>query len=467
MTYACLLLIVGNLYSYYLQPPIIYSLLFNTTFFVWYIFHQILYYQDFVVPIAVIIIFFLIRTLLPAFLLEAGITPKYTMIAHDQWFVAPVWENGIRLFFVGAAASIFGWQCLSGGIRSENFEGGRSINLVRLERSAFVFFLIALLFYLYFFAINFGSPSAIFAVMMGGQLRAGEIITQGTTRFSYLSQHFMFWSSILLGILLRYKGKKWYVYLLPAFLVFILRVPFGGRVQAATPLLLTLIGAYYVGQGLSFRSIKVGHVFRMFGRFFVILALGSFVSFLMLVYRNQGLGKVSENINTEEFQSFFVNTGLWYELGFISPFSYAVQFGAGCYDVPVGRMLFSGYTAFFLGLTDVKKPGGFFTEKIIGRDFGWGIHTGIIVDLYVYSGLIMLIAGCLAFGLLLKLAYARLIRKNTNVIKVLFYIYLFNHFFWAQFESVVGFTSAIYESLIFLMVILFFSLLFVKRSGLT
>ncbi len=416
----------------------------------------VVFYQDYFNPISLILMIYLLRSFTPVILLLLGYVPETGIGKNDYWYLDS-WKGGLNLLTLGVSAYLLGWFIPFSRKRLNLNLFKIDVSSQKVRKISIVFFLSGLAFLVYYFAVNFGSLNQSLEVASSGVLREGEVQLKGTSRFSFLSTNFLFWGSLILSLNIYARSGSRFKALIPPLIIFFLKAPFGGRVVAGTPIILSLLAFWYYDKNVKgIRRINTKKIIKFLLGGLLILFLASLISFVLYRFRGSGGGVESiKDVTTTNAFFDYMSMSIWYELGFISPFAYAFEFGQGICDASLPRMLFSSYTGYFAGVTDENKPGGFLTAEVVGIDMGWGIHTGAIIDYFIVYNLITCLVLMFLFGGLTKIIYRSFsLKSHFGSSSILIYVFLFNTIFWTHFESSVGFISTIFEGSIFLLLFL-------------
>ncbi len=417
-------------------------------------------FGDYFHPLLIFSLSFLTRLWLPAFLIFIGVHPP-VFLGHD-WTRGEAWQRALALGIVAHLILILGWALapkwpalktkflMQQGTYSERYELKALLAMSRL------WFTIGLGFYLFFFVINFGIAGSI-NVILNGVLRGGSLQQPGTSRYIYLAGNFMRWSALLIVIIQFLLGRGLLRSFTPLLVLVVLSIPFGGRVVAFMPLLMGLMAVWYSGWRLA-QSRKI-----------LLISTGILFLFIYMApairaYRGGGIHKFINYLRP--YKVLKDNILFWGETNMLHAYTYGVILGPGSYAVSPLRYLFGGYTAYFLGISGEMAHGGFVVKKITGVPQGWGIHTGLPVDYYMSFGLVPMIVAMFVLGGLLRFIYKMLLfhRKNTSsVVRNAAYVFLFWDFYWLVYERGLGVLS-LYESLVFLVVIVWTAKLIKRRT---
>lgn len=410
-------------------------------------------------PISVIIAVNLLRVYVPALALLSGAEPLPLFQRGAFWSSGIYWKDGFALWAIGLLSLIIGWLMTPRPFTSLFRKGNlQPLNIVlkdeRVKITAIVYMAVGGILWIYYMGLNFGDMDGIVHAILSGVLRGPDHKVPGTTRYIYLSQGFLLWGSLIWGANTYKRTNHVRHALYPSLFVFVTRAPFGGRAFAFRPLIMMLLCIWYLKRKddmNSLRSTQGALLLKLAIRgsivLFIILYLGS----IFVAYRGGGGTEGAFSALSPTAFVDYLNLNVWYELGFLHPFAYAVFFGAGSYKASLLRYLVGGYSAYFMGLEDYVKPGGFITQVLTGAG-GWGIHTGAVVDLFMGFNLWIMIIGLMGLGAVFKMNYASMIHDDSSTLRVVLYCYIFFVVFWSLFETVVGvFTATMENLLIFLL----------------
>ncbi len=412
-------------------------------------------------PIVLFGLSFLLRIGVHAILLVWEVVPPDFLFR--QWYEGDAWRKGYLLASASHWALVIGWiliPTLRWHHRKQRPFGVEScITYAMLEHAGKFGMLLGLALYAYFFALNFGNPFSgwVFAVF-SGVLRGSA--HAGTSRYSYIAVNLLFWSSLLWSAVLWIRTRSVFRALLPPLLVFFLRLPFGGRVNAFAMIFLAFLMFWYMGWKGTWRpSGTRGILLRALGGV-VLLAL--YVAPAVRAYRGSGgLNAFIEMLHP----AYVVRDSLlfWFEIGMLHVYTYAISLGEAIHPLPWIRYLVGGYAAYFLGMKDVMVHGTYIVYRLTGVNPGWGLHTGLPVDFYMSFGFWSALVGMAVLGGVIKNLYTNLaVSPEKSVVYRLLYAFLFWTLYWKVYERGLGLFSWV-EPMAFLSVILMLGKLFWRK----
>jgi len=409
--------------------------------------------RDMLQPLALIFIVFALRVGLPAAMLLAGARPLSAVAL--SWTQPRYWQPGFYLCMTGCFALGLAFVLTpAGGLRAVRQHAAFTPTSNSVRRTAQLLMLLGGVLWLTYMAANFGGVRGIAAALTGGLVRGVRYHTEGTSRYGFVARQLLFWGALIWGVSRYEATRKVRSALVPTLAALVVLITNGGRVAAVSaPVLLLLVVWYLRG-----RTVGVGRAsFARIARWAVggVAALLLFIAGGLFVKGYRGGGGVSTAMRLASMRAVGdeLNFSAWYETGLLHPFAFAIRGGGGSYHPPLGRYLFSGYTAYFTGVNDVLKPGQLIVQQTLGTST-WGIHTGAFVDLYIGFGLLGTVAGGMLLGVALKVVYVSLAQRARSSIEVVVYAFTFWHIFWVLFESVVGVVSGWFENGLILFVLL-------------
>jgi len=410
--------------------------------------------RDLLHPLGVIFASFALRVGLPVVMLLAGAKPVAGI--PRNWAEPRFWQNGFYLCMAGCFAFGLAFLLMPIGWLPARRPGAHAMDVERapLGRAAQLFVVVGMVVWVLHLSVNFGGPSGILSALTSGIVRGERYHVEGTSRYSFIARNMLFWGSLTWGLTLFQRTRRIRTAIVPALVTLVLLISNGGRINAVSPLVLVLIAIWYL-KGRMVGTRAVG--FRRLGLWAVrgTVALVAFVAAGLFVkgYRGGGGLQAAARLASMQAVGHELEFSAWYETGFLHPFAFAIRYGGGNYNPPLGRFLFSGYTAYFAGVRDVIKPGELIIVQTLGVG-GWGIHTGAYIDLYMGFGILGTLIGALALGAVLKVAYTRYAQGATRIPELVLYGFTFWHIYWVLFESVVGVVSGWFEGVMFLVVLL-------------
>jgi hypothetical protein len=410
--------------------------------------------RDLLHPLAVIFASFALRVGLPVVMLLAGAEPVAGI--PRNWAEPRFWQNGFYLCMVGCFAFGFAFLLTPTGWLPARRPGAHAMDAERapLGRAAQLFMALGMVMWVLHLSANFGGPSGVLAALTSGMVRSERYHVEGTSRYSFVARHMLFWGSLAWGLTRFQQTRRIRTAIVPALVTLVLLISNGGRINAVSPLVLVLVAIWYLkGRMVGTGSVGFGRLGLWAAR--GLVALVAFVAAGLFVkgYRGGGGFQAAARLASMQAVGHELEFSAWYETGFLHPFAFAIRYGGGNYNPPLGRFLFSGYTAYFAGVRDVIKPGELLIVQVLGVG-GWGIHTGAFIDLYMGFGIMGTVAGALALGAALKVAYARFAQGATRIPELIVYGFTLWHIYWVLFESVVGVVSGWFEGMIFLVLLL-------------
>jgi hypothetical protein len=313
----------------------------------------------------------------------------------------------------------------------------------RLLPSGIVGFAAGCTAFVIFLMLNFGDPvSAVSSGVARGQ------VAPGTSRYGLAASAFLTTSSVLLGLQL---GRRWgrrAIVFAPALGAGALLTVFGGRLVALTPLILTIIGVRYLSPSPApeSRAPRQRPLFATAGiGMLVVVGVISFMAFVPQ-YRGTGPTTVTGSLGVSAVTQYF-ESRVWVELSDLHPYALALRLGEGALDGSTYYEMF-GPVGELVGL-DGERPGGVIVRQFIPGQSGatWGIQTGLIVDVFVNTGMTGALLVTLLFGAILRADYVGFNATRRAFGSIFLHCLILWTMVLVYFESVVSFLSLIQVAL--------------------
>lgn len=395
--------------------------------------------HDWFNPLSILFATALLRIGLPALLLLFS-QPPYDWV----WYTLPAinWERGIGLALVGLCSIVAGWLLVPRGFllwfygKARRFAGSATQIAPRIGITALLFSMTGLVFTVLFMRMNYAST---LQAVSDGSLRNPALVQSGTSRYIFLGQWMLTVGPLAWTAHLLFTRKlPWYQGLLPVICAGLILTPFGGRVGALTPIICGLIVLWY-------REARRVSFLKLASIVAVLFALVQIYAVFVVLYRGNGVDSAVARFTSEGLRE-QLEMSIWGEIGILHPYAHATNYEPG---ILAGKTFPVIIIDNFLGM-ETLRPGVFLTQEVFSPLANWGIHTGVIVDLYMNVGLATALFGCFCFGAVWRAAYEtmRACRRSPNV------VVLYTIFLWYS-------TWIFYESMILLNT-LFFALFFAK-----
>ncbi len=384
-------------------------------------------------PVALLVGLALVRIGLPALLLTWSAPP----ISWDtSGMLDGAWEAGRALALVGLASIVVGWWMAPGLLvksacgLGDWVRGCEAQARSTLGARGTICLLVGLPFVAVYVVLNYAD---VLGAVADGRMRNQSLIVQGTSRYNFLGYWLVFAGTLAVSAhLLLVRHARWWVGLMPSFLVAILLTPFGGRVGAMAPLACALIVLWYRRP----RKVAPGRGLLVFGSLMVVsLLYSAFVVF----YRGHGIEEGWGSMTWAGLHE-YAEQSVWWEMGILHPYAYATVFGEGVLEGGTLPAVGGFVLEAILGEEGVR-PGLFIVQQVLSPSARWEIHTGLIVDLYLNYNLAATIVGCVLFGMVLRAAYEALSAHRRAPGPVLLYTIVLWFSLWIFYESVYVFFS--------------------------
>jgi hypothetical protein len=408
--------------------------------------HAARLFRDALNPLTVLLVLVLVRLGLPSLLLldthmlpPAGTPLSDFSVSREELLEAQ------ELALLGVLAVIAGWWAcprwaIAGADKVYRGMGRVPTGDPRMIPSALAAFAGGVIAATVYLAVNFGNP---LSAALAGVARQGAIA--GTSRYGFAAVALLTTSSTLLVL---YAAKRrppltWAATLAPALAATAILTVFGGRVVALTPLGLGLVGARYLRRE---DPSQVTHRKRALRKpLAVVLLVTALVAYAAFVPQYRGGGGASALANVFSLSSLreYVEFSIWTELGTLHPYALAHRLGAGSLDGATYPGLL-GLFGSLLGL-EGDRPGIVIVERLgLGpSDTDWGFHTGIVVDVFLNSGMGPAVLAAGLFGAVLRAEFEAFRRLPTALGQTLLHCVVLWTLVWIYFESISVLTSQV------------------------
>jgi hypothetical protein len=383
-------------------------------------------------PLTLLIALVMLRLALPAIVVAVQGAPHNDYVdlmrlSYDDWI------RGGVLAATGISGVILGWVAVPRGAKSACQRAYTAISRAlpadrRIRTVGLVFLCAGATLILLALALNYGS--IVFAVS-SGIARHGERVG-GTSRFVVGALALL---SVGPMMMVRRAGEKGRLASLgPALIAALVLSPLGGRIGALTPLALAGLVYWYEGpiRRLSLRKLLAGLVLG-----FVLLSI--YATFLSQYRTGEGITGGSRAVGGGGVAT-YVSNALWVDVGALHPYAMATRDGPASLQGSVYPEI-TGYLGAAAGISGTR-PGAEFARKLnaVG-DAPWGYHTGLVIDIYVDSGTLVMVCASVLFGALLSMEYHGFRRARRGLPVTIIHALFLWTVIWVYFESVVVATS--------------------------
>jgi hypothetical protein len=398
------------------------------------------YLNDYLNPLTLLIFLCLLRIALPA-LFFPNMSSAVGTVIHDFVISDDELLQGQHLATIGLLAVALGWYSSPVAWGSVAWRGFRWFGSTlrpdpRIAQACVLAFSAGVIITWLYLAINFGDPIAAF---LSGVARGDA--APGTSRYGFLAVGLLVTSSVVLALTIASRPRaSWVSILLPSLLAMAVLTVFGGRVVALTPVALAVIGGRYLrrshtsgasGRPSTSRQVRAIGAVALLG--LVVFGYAAFVP----QYRGGGGISALPAVLTESGLQDYAEFTLQDELDALNSYALAHRLGAGTMEGSTypGVLGAAGELA---GL-EAERPG-----TAIAQRFGpgayrseWGFQTGLVIDVYVNSGLLLTVAAAVLFGAVLRAEYEGFRRAGSSLGSVFLHCFAIWTIIWVYFESIV------------------------------
>jgi hypothetical protein len=401
--------------------------------------HAARFFRDALNPLTVLLVLALVRLGLPSLLLldPHMLAPPGTPLSDFSVSREELIE-GQELALIGLVAVIAGWYACPRGViagADRVFHLMRRVptgdpRMIPSALAAFAAGVVAVTVYL---TANFGDP---LGAALSGVAREGA--TAGTSRYGFAAVALLTASStvLVLHAAQRRPPLPWAVTLAPALVATAILTVFGGRVVALTPLGLGVVGARY----LRLADPRDGEhrkraLAKPLAAVLLVTALIVYAAFVPQ-YRGGGGASALGNVLGLSALGEYVEFSIWTELGTLHPYALAHRLGAGSLDGATYPALL-GLSGTLVGL-EGDRPGIVIVEHLGpgASDTAWGFHTGIVVDVFLNSGLAAAVLAAGLLGALLRAEYEAFRRLPPGLGPTFLHCVVLWTLVWMYFESI-------------------------------
>lgn len=398
---------------------------------------------DLLSPLVILVGSAALRLGVPALALWFQGPPKmlsWTGIGDDEWW------DGAELAIGGLCAVGVGWVSLPQWVAARAVARvGRWRRMVEIDRQTFSVSVVAMVLgialLIVFLVLNYGDPVT---PIVRGIIRLRELRQAGTSRYNVVGKALLVLSSVLMSAyLLHVRRAHWTVGLAPGVGAMLLLSPFGQRIAALAPACMCLMLLWYRQEGWH-RAVWRTAVIAPF----VVLFLALYFIFIGTYRGGGGVEGAGGSLSRDSILE-YSDVLVWSEFGTLMPFALAASFGPGAIGTDVLRTIGGEVLEAFTGAG--IKPGAFLIEqRDLAGDSVWGIHTGLIIDMYLGVGWAGVVVGGMVFGMVIHLLYEAFFpyRRVGGVAAV--YGVLTWALVWVFYESMAGFATIMIHLIVFL-----------------
>jgi hypothetical protein len=400
--------------------------------------HAARVFRDALNPLTVLLVLVLVRIGLPSLLvLDPHVLPPADTPLSDFSVSREELIEAQELALLGVVAVIPGWYAcprwaVAGAQKVFQAVGRVPTHDPRMIPGALAAFACGAIAAIVYLAANFGDPVG---AALAGVAREGA--TAGTSRYGFAAVALLTTSSTFLVLYAAQRRPRlsWAATLAPALVATAILTVFGGRIVALTPLALGLVGARYLRRA---DPSDVTHRRRGLGKLLaaalLVLALVAYAAFV-LQYRGGGGASALGDVLSLSALGEYVEFSIWTELGTLHPYALAGRLGAGSLDGATYPTLL-GLSGTLLGI-EGERPGIALVQRLgHGADPDWGFHTGLVVDVFLNSGLGAAVLAAGLFGALLRAEYEAFRRLPVALGPTLLHCLVLWTLVWIYFESI-------------------------------
>jgi hypothetical protein len=387
--------------------------------------------------ITVLLALCLVRIAAPAVILVFSDIPQDTFLTPFGVTRADL-VDGQQLAAIGMLSVIVGWYACPavlarGATRLHRFAGRTLTADRRIAPSAAFAFGAGVVAALIYLTISFGNP---FAAALSGVARGSSV--PGASRYGFAAVGLLITSALVLTLHLATRPTVPRVLIFaPALVAGSILTIFGGRIGALTPLGLSGIGIFYLRRARLAETPQRGT--RLTRILAIVVLVGGLVfayfSFVAAYRGGSGAGAVRTALSGEALRD-YAKSSMWTEIGTLHSYALAERLGGGTMAGSTYPEVL-GFVGQALGLHG-ERPG-----QVIVKDFGppfdssWGFHTGLVVDVYVNSGLVWCLLAGILFGALLRAEYVGFRRASAGFGSTFLHCLCLWTLIWVYFESVI------------------------------
>jgi oligosaccharide repeat unit polymerase len=389
-------------------------------------------YRDWINPLIIITGSALFRIGLPGLIyyLQPSIPDEFWIV----WLPIQYWHLGWNLALIGLTSIVLGWTLTPQMLikRTKTWTNSMVRILPNYNENiaivALLYLIIGISCLVIFFRSNYGSS---LDVLYSGSLRSQEMRVDGTSRYNFLATWLMTSGAVILSAYLAksIKNRRWFC-LIPGLFIFFILTPFGGRIGAMTPLIYGLIILWYQSNKRQIRIFRDSFLITC-----AFLIANIYSAFVFNYRKGGGLDNAIQALSWDSLSKYFI-TSFWTESGTLHPFAYATFLGSGVLRGATYPEVFGFFPSIMFGIETVR-PGAFIVQQLISPSATWGLHTGIIIDLFLNSGLSMVIIGSLLFGSILRCAYEGFLSQCNSIFATIIYVIFFWQSIWIFYESII------------------------------
>lgn len=402
-------------------------------------------HQDIGNPLGILVISACFRIALPSLILVIFGVPEtlaWMNISRHQWLLG----------FILAVLSILGITC-GWLITPKSFVNRFSKSAIWLSNlfvnskdnfySALVLLIVGFFLMLVYYKTTTSSNDLGYVFQSGG-LRSTSERVAGTSRFSYLGLAFLYFAiTYVCSYLFIYTSQKSFICFFLILSVSFFLFPNGGRIIALNPIVFGLSVFWYTRVKRREFSFKKLIIFSLGCLAFLIFSL-----FAVTYRAGLGVNQAALFIDLFNINEYFSGVFLSADVSILQVYALASFHHPGIMNGSTYPLLLGGIFNAIFGLDSIR-PGVFLIENLVSFNSRiWGIHTGIFVDLYLNTGLVMAIVGCILLGAFLRGLYEGFFNYFNIPIVITLYTFLFWNCFWVFYESIIVFVDDIYRIMI-------------------
>ena len=371
---------------------------------------------------------------------------------------------GLELAAFGVLGTVAGWYMCPQSLIASCERGHLALRRwfkpgISVITSSWVAFAAGIAATLAYLTISFGDP---FAAALSGVARGGS--APGSSAYGFGAVGLLLTSALVLVVArARDRDRSAVAILGPALAATAVMTVFGGRVIALTPMALGAIALFYLRRWGSpaierprRRTIKIGVVAA------VVALLVGYIAFVPQYRGGGGVTAISSVFSQGTLRQ-YGEFSLWTEFGSLHQYALAVRLGEGTLDGGTYPEML-GLAGHFLGF-EGDRPGNVLVERLGPGDYQstWGFQTGLVVDVFLNSGLFAAVLAAVAFGILIRGEYEGFRRAGPSEASVFVHCLILWTAIWVFFESVVVLPSQLQVALPIVVVILVVSKLLRRR----
>ena len=398
---------------------------------------------DLLSPLVIVVVSAGLRLGMPALALWFQGPPEmlnWTGIGDDDW-----WGGG-ELAVGGLCAVAIGWLSLPQWASAWSAARvGRWRSMVEIDHQTFSVAVVAMglgiALLIVFLVLNYGDPVT---PIVRGIIRLRELRQAGTSRYNLVGKALLVLSSVLMSAyLLHVRRAHWAVGLAPGVGAMLLLSPFGQRIGALGPACMCLMLLWYRQDAWRRAARRIAMVAP-----FVVLFLAIYFIFVGTYRGGVGVERAGGSLLRDGILE-YSDVLVWSEFGTLMPFALAASFDPAAIGTDVLRTIGGEVLEPFTGAG--VRPGVFLIEQRgLSADYVWGIHSGLIIDMYLGVGWVGVVVGGIVFGMAVHLLYEAFFPyRRTGGVAVVYGLLTWS-LVWVFYESVAGFATTMIHLVVFL-----------------